>query len=121
MKRVGDNVYARYKGQIVDQFVVKGVATLPKPVQVKEPVIGEGIFLPAIILLERVRDGHREIWFPYWKASPATKGKLKYAQFASKYGEDCFLPLLKEAIRQGFFTNDFLKELAYELKKALRG
>jgi hypothetical protein len=119
MKKVGDKVYTRYRGQVVDEFVVRGIATLPKPVQVKEPVIGEGAFLPAIILLERVRDGLKEIWFPYWKASPATKGKLKYAQFASKYGEAIFLPLLKDAIRQSFFTKDFLKNLAHELDQAL--
>lgn len=119
MKRVGDKVYTRYRKQVVDEFVIKGIAKLPHPVQIWEPTIGEGSFNPTIVLLERVRDGHKELWFPYWKATPATKGKLRYGQFAPKYGEDLFLPLLKEAIRQRFFTKHFMEDLAHELKEAL--
>jgi len=119
MKQVGDKVTTRYKGKVVDEYIVRAVVKLSEPTKIWEPIIGEGIFNPTIILLERVRDGHRELWFPYWKASPATRGKERYGQFAPKYREDLFLILLKKAIVQGLFSKNFLKELAHELDKAL--
>lgn len=122
MKKVGDKVSPRYRGAVVTDYEVEKVAKLSQPAVYKDDVMGGEVrFNPTIILLRSTKDGHRELWFPYWIATPRTKGKEKYGQFAPMYGEDCFLPLLKEAIRQGFFSQDFLEELAHELEAALKG
>jgi hypothetical protein len=118
--KVGDKVTPKYRGRIVAEYDVRGIAKLAKPAVYHDDAMGgEVSFNPTIILLESTADGHRELWFPYWIATPRTKGKERYGQFAPMYGEDCFLPLLKEAIRQRFFSADFLKKLANELNQAL--
>jgi len=120
--KVGDKVTPKYKGQIIAEYDVKGIAKLPKPVIYQDDAMGgEVSFNPTIILLESTADGHRELWFPYWIATPRTKGKERYGQFAPMYGEDCFIPLLKEAIRQRFFTKHFIEDLTHELKRVLSG
>jgi len=118
--KVGDKVTPRYKGRIITEYEVKGIAKLTQPAVYEDDTMGGKVsFNPTIILLESTADGHRELWFPYWIATPGTKGKERYGQFAPMYGEDCFLPLLRDAIRQGFFSKDFLNELAHELDGAL--
>ena len=118
--KVGDKVKPRYKGQIVAEYEVKAIAKLPQPATYQDDAMGGQVsFNPTIILLESTTDGHRELWFPYWIATPRSKGKERYGQFAPMYGEDCFLPLLKEAIRQRFFTKHFMEDLTRELRTEL--
>ncbi|MGA2670711.1 MAG: hypothetical protein ABSF21_04775 [Dehalococcoidia bacterium] len=119
MKKVGDKVTKRYKGEVEDQYLVKGGARSPKPVKIWEPVIGERSFYPTIILLKRARDGHRELWFPYRMESSGIKGEERWGQFGPQYGENIFLLLLKEAIVEGLFSRNFLEGLARELDRAL--
>lgn len=127
MKKVGDKVTLKDREiGVFAEYEVKKVAKLPQPGRY-ESLRGEEAFNPTIILLEATTDdyppdkkGGKLLWFPYWITIPRNKGKEKYGQFAPMYGEDCFLPLLKEAIRQGFFTQSFLEELRSELEQALR-
>ena len=43
-------------------------------------------------------------------------GKRKYGQFAPMIGEKALLELLQDAIRQDFFSEEFLKSLKGILK-----
>ena len=59
-------------------------------------------------------DDKHEFWFPYWIT---IGGKQKYGQFAPMMGESSFLELLKNAISQGFFSEDFLKSLGQAISE----
>ena len=76
-------------------------------------------FMPTIVQIEwevPPSSDKNEYWFPYWTK---IKGKEKYGQFAPMIGKDGLLLLLKEAIRQDFFEQDFLKELAETIRTKL--
>ena len=47
------------------------------------------------------------------------EGKWKYGQFAPMIGENALLQLLREAIRQDFFGEQFLSGLAESIKNKL--
>ena len=57
-----------------------------------------------------------EYWFPYWIT---IKGKEKYGQFAPMIGKESLLELLKEAIKQDFFDEEFLVQLIESIKTRL--
>ena len=115
MKKVGDKITLRYKGKVTDQLEVKKIAKLPEPEQYEDSVMGKISFNPTIILLEQAKEPHRVIWFPYWTSVGGRKER--YGQFAPMFAEDTLLCLLKEAIRQGIFTEDFLKGLLSTVKQ----
>lgn len=76
--------------------------------------------MPTIVQIEWETppspDKH-EFWFPYWIK---IEGKEKYGQFAPMVGKKGLLQLLREAIRQDFFDNQFLLGLAESIKDKLK-
>lgn len=118
--KVGDIVSPKYKGNVIAEYKVIGIAKLEEPKHYITTTVGEEVFNPTIVLLEAITDaypelgkGHKELWFPYWIAR---QGKERYGRFAPMLTEDVLLKLLKEAIKKGFFGEGFLKDLAHELK-----
>jgi len=108
MIKEGQRKKARYWGE----FIVKKVAKLKSPVLCYSKQVGEVEFMPTIVQIEwdvAPSSDKNEFWFPYWVKM---RGKERYGQFAPMIGKNGLLLLLKEAIRQDFFEQDFLKELA---------
>jgi len=69
------------------------------------------IIQPTIVQLEWEKPpsgDNNEFWFPYWVI---IGGKEKYAQYAPMIGENALLELLRDAIRQDFFGEYFLRSL----------
>ena len=99
-KQVGDKVTARDKtGKVIWQPEILKIAKLHAPVD----------FEPTIMLVKH-KDGKKELYFPYWKKTK--KGTQGFANRPPMFDEGIFLELLADAIRQGFFTRNFLKKLA---------
>jgi len=95
------------------------VACLKKPVECNSQVVGTALFEPTIVKIEWEKspsDDRHEFWFPYWIT---IGGKQKYGQFAPMMGERSFLELLQNAIRQGFFSEDFLQRLGQAISEKL--
>ncbi len=106
MIKVGQHKRAKYWGG----YTVEKVATLSKPVQVHSQEVDKALFNPTLVKLKWDQDNfHHEFWFPYWIT--LNDAKEKYGQFAPMMGEDTLLQLLKEAIRQEFFSEGFLNKL----------
>lgn len=107
MIQEGQQKKAKYWGK----FVVRKVARLSNPIQCYSDDIGKVFFNPTLVKIEWEKppsqDGH-EFWFPYWVT---TRGKEKYGQFAPMMGENALLELLRNAILQDFFSDDFLQKL----------
>lgn len=115
MIKVGQRKKAKYWGG----FTVKKVAKLGSPVLCYNKEQGEVEFMPTIVQIEwevSPSSDKNEFWFPYWVK---TKGKEKYGQFAPMIGKKGLLLLLKEAIRQDFFDQEFLGELAESIQTKL--
>jgi len=89
------------------KFRINKVAELPQPLTFDTPQWGQTSFRPTITEIEW-QDGNKEFWFPYY-IGPS--GKEKYGQYAPMMGEKELLALLQEAIRQKFFSIEFLSEL----------
>lgn len=107
MIREGEEKTAKYWGK----FRVKKVARLMKPVICYSQEIGEALFNPTLVKIEWESvpsDDKHEFWFPYWIC---IKGKERYGQYAPMIGEPSLLELLGDAIGQGFFSDDFLRQL----------
>jgi hypothetical protein len=104
--KVGQHKRAKYWGG----YTVEKVAMLSKPVQVHSQEVDKALFNPTLVKIEwDQEDFHHEFWFPYWIT--LNDAKEKYGQFAPMMGEGTLLELLREAIRQDFFTKDFLDQL----------
>jgi len=108
--KIGDKQVFYYKGQAAWEYQIKGIVRLPEQ--------SRTTFDPQIVLLESTTNAHRplkkgdrELWFPYWIK---VGGKWRFGQFPPCFGEDAFLKLLKEAIRQNFFSKTFLETLGNE-------
>lgn len=100
-KEVGDKVIARDKtGKVIWQPTIKGIAKLRSPKD----------YEPALMLVEH-EDGNKELYFAYWKI---VDGKQRFANRPPMFGEGVWLELLTDAIRQRFFSKDFLKNLVIE-------
>jgi len=99
---------------------VKKVAKLARPIVCHSAEIDEALFDPCLVQIEWEKppspDGH-EFWFPYWIT---VRGKERYGQFAPMMGETALLELLREAIRQGFFSDDFLSRLISVIERNKR-
>lgn len=124
--KVGDKVRPTYRGQVVAEYKVKKIAKLEQPRKHYSVVKGDALLNPTIVLLQALDDaypalgnGHKELWFPYWIATPATNMKERYGQFAPMFTDDVFLELLEKAIEQGFFTKHFLAGLNHTLESVL--
>jgi hypothetical protein len=103
----GDERKAKYWGK----FKIQQIAKLSEPVRCFSKEIGEALFNPTLVKIEwqnAPSDDKHEFWFPYWIS---IKGKERYGQFAPMMGERSLLELLTNAIKQGFFSDDFLREL----------
>lgn len=124
--KVGGKVCPKYRGKVAAEYEVKAIAKLEQPMQYMSAIKGRELFNRTIVLLEALDDaypalgkGHKELWFPYWIATSATKMTERYRQFAPMFTEDVFLQLLTEAIKQGFFSTDFVRNLNCELQAGL--
>jgi hypothetical protein len=115
MIKVGQTKKAKYWGE----FKVKKVAELKQPVICHCEEKGEVEFMPTIVQIEwkvSPSSDNNEYWFPYWQK---IEGKEKYGQFAPMIGANALLELLKEAIRQDFFSREFLRALGESIKEKL--
>jgi len=115
--KIGDTVHPRYKG--IDNWDIKAIAELSEPIRYSDSKLGKVSYCPRIISLESLDNKLRALWFAYWIATSGTGGKMKWGQRPGMYEEHVFLELLKGAIRQGFLTENFLREVAHELDRAL--
>lgn len=115
--KVGDKVHPRYKG--IDNWEIKAIAELSEPIKYGDSKLGRVSYCPRILLLESLDNKFKALWFAYWIATSRTEGKMRWGQRPGMYEENVLLELLKDAIRQDFFTSDFLKDLRRELDDAL--
>ena len=115
--KVGTIAHPRYKG--IDNWEIKAIAELTEPIKYDDSKLDKVSYCPRIVLLESVSSRSRALWFAYWIATSRTAGKIKWGQRPGMYKENVLLNLLKDAIRQDFFTKRFLKELHSELQRAL--
>jgi len=101
---------AKYWGK----FHINKVAELPQPIIFETPRWGRTSFRPTIAEIQW-EDGHKELWFPYY-IGPA--GKERFGQYAPMMAESELLVLLREAIKQNFFSREFLSLLAEAITEA---
>jgi len=106
---VGTIVHPRYKG--FDNWEIKAIAELPEPIKYDDSKLGKVSYCPRIVLLESVNSRSKALWFAYWIATSRTTGKMKWGQRPGMYEENVLLKLLKDAIKQDFFSEDFLHSL----------
>lgn len=111
--QVASIVHPWYKG--THEWQVKGVAQLEKPIEYGDPIQGKVSYDPKIMVLDSKTTG-RVLWFAYWMSTTKTKGKMKWGQGPPMLEEGVFMELIRNAIRQGFFSRDFLEELDHELE-----
>ena len=117
MIQVGQQKQTRYWGK----RTVKKVARLKEPVKCYNPEQGLVFFEPTIVQIEWESSPSRdrnELWFPYWMI---IGGKEKYGQYAPMMGEKQLLELLREAIKQDFFSASFLNNLRRAIADKLGG
>lgn len=96
------------------KYTTKKVARLKKPVECYSKDKGKALFNPTIVKLEwdnPPSDDRNEFWFPYWITWTEIDGKERYGQYAPMLGEKALLELLSDAIKQGFFSEGFLRGL----------
>jgi len=94
------------------RFHINKVAELPHPVIFDTTKWGRTSFRPTIAEIEW-ENGNKEFWFPYWIGP---EEKERYGQYTPMLGEEELLSLLREAIKQRFFSQKFLFELAKDLR-----
>jgi len=108
MIKIGHKTKSKYWGV----FEVTKVAKLTEPVVCHSDEKGEALFNPTLVKIQwekpPSKDLH-EFWFPYWIT---IDGKERYGQFAPMIGENALLELLKDAMKQEFFSNKFLDQLS---------
>ncbi len=110
-------VHPRYKG--IAKWQVKQIANLPRLIEYTDLIQGKVSYDPRILLLQSPEYRNKVLWFNYWIATSKTSGRMRYGGGPPMLEESVLLELLKNAIKQTFFTKGFLKELACELDKAL--
>jgi hypothetical protein len=112
---IGRIVHPWYKGS--HEWLVEGIAELSWPMEYNDPNQGHVQYAPKILSLRNSK-GEKPLWFAYWISTDKTKGRLKWGGGPPMLEEGILLDLLKEAIKQGFFTENFLRELKRELSRA---
>lgn len=114
--KVGDTIHPWYKG--THEWRVEAIAKLPQAIEYDDPVQGKVSYDPRVVWLKSP-EYSKVLWFAYWISTNKTQGKMKWGQGAPMLEENVLLELLKDAIRQDFFTKNFLRELRRELDDAL--
>jgi hypothetical protein len=103
-------------------YTVKKVARLKHPVECYSQDKGKALFNPVIVKMEwdtpPSEDKH-EIWFPYWITWSDISNKERYGQYAPMIGQKALLELLEDAIKQDFFSDNFLTTLKEAITKKL--
>lgn len=107
MIQVGQQKKVKYWGG----FSVSKVARLKKAVECQCEELGVALFNPIIVKIcwenPPSRDKH-EFWFPYLIT---ISGKEYQPRAAPMIDEEALLELLQDAIKQDFFSEDFLQGL----------
>ena len=107
-----------YKGTYA--WAIKKVAELEEPIESGNHP-SEGIIRcdPKIALLQN-KQGDSVLWFTFWVATSKTAGQMRWGEKGLPLMEEnAFLELVKGTIKQGFFSEDFLKQLKQELELSL--
>jgi len=111
MIKAGDRSRAKDWGN----YTAIKVARLRKPIRCLSQDKGKALFNPVITKLQwdipPSKDKH-EFWFHYWITWSDISDKERYGQYGPMLGEKALLELLKNAIRQDFFSNRFLADLS---------
>ena len=103
MIQPGDSYVIRPWGR----FNVLRVAELPEPSVIDTRRWGRISFRPTITEIE-CEDGAKQLWFPHYMG---TVGRERYRQEASMMNGEEFLALLRESMKQRFFSEAFLNRL----------
>lgn len=106
---VGSKVHPRYKG--CDDWEVRAVAELSKLLKWEDDYFGGEVSYSPRLLWLTCKKIDKALWFAYWISNPNTRGKLAWGQGPPVLEEDEFLALITNAIKQGFFTENFLNAL----------
>ena len=104
----------RSKAKDWGNYTAKKVARLRQPVECTSQTKGKALFNPVIVKMEwdtPPSEDKNDIWFPYWITWTEVNGKERYGQYAPMIGEKALLELLRDAIRQNFFSKGFLSDL----------
>jgi len=109
----GSKVHPWYKATHAWQVV--DVVRLKQSIRYRDGKQGNVSYDPRIMLLEN-ETKCKVLWFTYWLATDKSKGKLKWGQGSPMLEENALLELMRQAIKSGFFSQDFLKGLANELR-----
>ncbi len=109
---IGSSVHPWYKGN--HEWKVKGIAQLEQPVTYSDEQQGDVTYDPKIMLLE-APPGCHVLWFNYWISTNKTDGKMKWGGGPPILEEYVLLELMKKAIKNKLFSEDFLKALAKEI------
>ena len=115
--QVGSKVHPWYKG--THEWRARGIAQLKQPIGYSDPEQGEVSYDPKLMLLENEKVGN-VLWFTYWISTNKTKGKSKWGQGPPMLEESVLLDLMRDGIRKGLFSKDFLEKLDRELRLALK-
>jgi hypothetical protein len=110
----GSEVKPRYKG--IDNWEVKDVAEISKPLEWNDDSKGEVHYLPRILWLQS-KGIKKALWFAYWITNK--RGNLAHGQRPPVLEESTLLELMTSAIRQGFFSAEFLSGLKREIEAKL--
>ncbi len=98
------------------KFYINKVAELPEPVVFQTEKWGDNTSFRPTIAEIQWENGDKEFWFPYYIG---TIGKERYGQYAPMIGEKELLELLREAIKQEFFSREFLRQLTVAITEAI--
>ncbi len=110
---VGSTVHPWYKGN--HEWKVKDVAQLETPIRYRDELQGDVAYNPKIMKLEAPA-GCTALWFNYWISTDKTANKMKWGGGPPIIEEYVLLELIKKAIKNGLFSQDFLTALAREIK-----
>jgi hypothetical protein len=114
---IGSMVHPWYKGKHL--WKVKDIAQLDQPVKYQDDEQGEVCYDPKIMLLE-VKEGCTALWFNYWISTDKANHKMRYGGGPPILEESVLLELLKKAIKNGQFSQDFLTALDKEIKLKIK-
>ena len=106
MIKEGEQHKARHWGE----FEIKKVVRLEHPVPLPHDDRRGVLFNPTLVKIhwKGRPDDEDEFWFPHW----ITTDKERFAgQNAPMIREDSLLELFQKAIRKGFFSDNFLRQL----------
>ena len=115
---VGSAVHPWYKGN--HEWRIKGIAELEQSVKYHNEEQGAVCYDPKITLLEG-NGGCSALWFNYWISTDKTGGKMKWGGGPPILEESVLLELMKKAIRNKLLSDDFLTQLAEEIRAKTGG